>query len=151
MQAAGIRLTALPWRVILGGVDTEKFSPDWKLWGSEGVLFVGRLLPHKGVSDLIASLPERMPLDIIGPVNDPAYLDALARQAAGKTVRFRHDVDDRFGHPWVRYVLKQPIQVVGIWVPTRLEVYSADGHLAAVTRYASVKVNTGLSESLFRL
>ena len=68
-----------------------------------------------------------------------------------KRIILRHDVDDRFGHPWVRYVLKQPIQVVGIWVPTRLEVYSADGHLAAVTRYASVKVNTGLSESLFRL
>jgi hypothetical protein len=63
----------------------------------------------------------------------------------------RHDVDDRFGHPWVRYLWKQPIQVAGIWVPTRLEVYSADGRLAAVTRYTSVKVNTGLSESLFHL
>ena len=60
-------------------------------------------------------------------------------------------VDAKAGFLSVRYVLKQPIQVVGIWVPTRLEVYSADGHLAAVTRYASVKVNTGLSESLFRL
>jgi len=68
-----------------------------------------------------------------------------------KKLILRHDVDDRYGHPWVRYMLKQPIQVAGIWVPTRLEVYSADNHLAAVTRYTSVRVNTGLSDSLFRL
>jgi hypothetical protein len=68
-----------------------------------------------------------------------------------KRIILRHDVDDRHGHPWVRYVWKQPIQVGGIWVPTRLEVYSGDGHLAAVTRYTGVKANTGLSESLFRL
>lgn len=63
----------------------------------------------------------------------------------------RHDVDDRHGHPWVRYMLKQPIRMAGIWVPTRLEVYASDGRLAAVTRYSSVKVNTGLPDSLFRL
>ena len=68
-----------------------------------------------------------------------------------KRIILRHDVDDRHGHPWVRYVLKQPIQMAGIWVPTRLEVYSADGHLAAVTRYTNVKVNSGLSESLFHV
>jgi hypothetical protein len=68
-----------------------------------------------------------------------------------KRIILRHDVDDRHGHPWVRYLWNQPIQVAGIWVPTRLEVYSEDGHLAAVTRYTGVKVNTGLSERLFRL
>jgi hypothetical protein len=67
-----------------------------------------------------------------------------------KRIILRHDVDDRHGHPWVRYMLKQPIQVAGVWVPTRLEVYSEDGHLAAVTRYTGVKVNSGLSDSLFR-
>ena len=49
------------------------------------------------------------------------------------------------------YLFKQPIQVAGIWVPTRLEVHSPDGQLAAVTRYPRVKVNTGLSEALFRV
>lgn len=68
-----------------------------------------------------------------------------------KKIILRHDVDDRYGHPWVSYVLKQPIQVGGIWVPTRLEVYSADNRLAAVTHYTSVRVNTGLSDSLFHL
>lgn len=68
-----------------------------------------------------------------------------------KKIILRHDVDDRYGHPWVSYELKQPIQVAGIWVPTRLEVYTADNHLAAVTHYTSVKVNTGLNDSLFHL
>jgi hypothetical protein len=63
----------------------------------------------------------------------------------------RHDVDDRHGHPWVRYQLSQPLQVAGLWVPTRLEVYNDAGHLAAVTLYSQVKVNTGLSDSLFGL
>ena len=37
--------------VISGGVDTEKFSPDPAASRSETALFVGRLLPHKGVND----------------------------------------------------------------------------------------------------
>ena len=68
-----------------------------------------------------------------------------------KKIILQHDVDDRHGKPWVRYMLKQPIQMAGIWVPTRLEVYSGDGQLAAVTRYTRVKVNSGVSEGLFRL
>ena len=45
----------------------------------------------------------------------------------------------------------EPTRIAGVWVPTRTEVYNASGRLAAVTRYTSVKVNTGLSESLFRI
>jgi outer membrane lipoprotein-sorting protein len=48
-------------------------------------------------------------------------------------------------------MLKQPTQVAGVWVPTRIEVYNGEGRLAAVTQYKQVKVNTGLSESLFRI
>jgi len=68
-----------------------------------------------------------------------------------KKIVLRHDVDDRHGHPWMRYMLKQPIQVSGIWVPTRLEVYAADGRLAATTRCSGVKINSGLGEGLFRM
>jgi hypothetical protein len=63
----------------------------------------------------------------------------------------RHDVYNRSGTLKMRYLLKQPVEVAGVWVPTRVEVYNASGRLAAVTRYTSVKVNTGLSESLFRI
>ena len=57
-----------PWaRVILGGVDTAKFSPDSPASRSNRALFVGRLLPHKGIADLIEALPETIALDIVGP------------------------------------------------------------------------------------
>jgi hypothetical protein len=68
-----------------------------------------------------------------------------------KRIILRHDVHHRSGGLKMRFVHKQPTQVSGVWVPTRLELYNAQGRLAAVTRYAQVKVNTGLSESLFRI
>ena len=58
------------------------------------MLFVGRLLPHKGVHDLIDSLPPRVPLRIIGRAMDAEYLNLLRARAAGKCVTFLHDVDD---------------------------------------------------------
>ena len=80
-------------RVILGGVDTAVFSPQPA--PPESVLFVGRLLPHKGVHDLIDAVPSRVPLRIIGRAMDAEYLDLLRARAAGKCVTFLHDVDDR--------------------------------------------------------
>jgi glycosyltransferase involved in cell wall biosynthesis len=82
-------------RVILGGVDTDVFAPDSSTPKSGVVLFVGRLLPHKGISDLIAALPDGITLDIIGPRNDTEYYKQLTAQAEGKPVRFIHDCDDR--------------------------------------------------------
>jgi glycosyltransferase involved in cell wall biosynthesis len=81
-------------RVILGGVDTDRFSPDPGVARGGAPLFVGRLLPHKGVSDLIAALPDDMELNVVGPVNDAAYFDTLKHDAAGKSVTFRHDAGD---------------------------------------------------------
>jgi glycosyltransferase involved in cell wall biosynthesis len=82
-------------RVILGGVDTERFSPDPAVPRSGGVLFVGRLRPHKGVDDLIAGVPPGVPLTVVGPPPDPDMATRLKRLAQGKDVRFKHDLDDR--------------------------------------------------------
>ena len=81
-------------RVIYGGVDAVRFSP-----GAAGVrdidcLFVGRLLPHKGVDVLIESLPDGLEAHIVGPAPDARYLADLHRLAAGKRVVFRHDCGD---------------------------------------------------------
>lgn len=81
--------------VILGGVDTTKFSPDPRVARSaDEVVFVGRILPHKGIDDLIQALPAGMHLSVIGPVGEPRYQADLERLAAGKPVTFRHDADD---------------------------------------------------------
>ena len=82
-------------RVILGGVDTDKFSPDPSIPRSTRALFVGRLLPHKGVGDLIAALPDTTSLDIVGPMNTTGSVESLKRQAAGKDITFHHNVADR--------------------------------------------------------
>ncbi len=80
--------------VIMGGVDTDKFSPDSSSAREPTVLYVGRILPHKGINHLIDALPEGLTLEIIGQVADARYLGDLHRLAAGKRVVFRHDCDD---------------------------------------------------------
>jgi glycosyltransferase involved in cell wall biosynthesis len=79
-------------RVILGGVDSEKFHPGQD--AGDAVLFVGRLLPHKGVHDLIDAVPADLPLRIVGRAMDAEYLDALKARAGGKRVTFLHDTTD---------------------------------------------------------
>ena len=80
--------------VILGGVDTRKFSPDEAVTRGQSILFVGRLLPHKGIDDLIKALPPDMSLEIIGQPYDEKYLTDLRNLSRGKQVQFIHDCDD---------------------------------------------------------
>jgi glycosyltransferase involved in cell wall biosynthesis len=81
-------------RVILGGVDTCWFCPGESVARERPVVFVGRLLPHKGVNDLIDAAPPDMPVEIIGRPYDAGFLADLQRRAAGKRIVFRHDADD---------------------------------------------------------
>jgi glycosyltransferase involved in cell wall biosynthesis len=80
--------------VIMGGVDSVKFSPDSSVKRDGTALFVGRLLPHKGISDLVQALPADFPLMIIGQPNGDNYVSDLKKLAEGKPVSLRHDCDD---------------------------------------------------------
>lgn len=80
--------------VIFGGVDTEKFSPDETVKRDGTVLFVGRLLAHKGVNDLVKAVEPDMPLEIIGQACDSQFVKDLKTLADGKRVTLRHDCDD---------------------------------------------------------
>jgi alpha-maltose-1-phosphate synthase len=85
--------------VILGGVDMEKFSPPTVNARRSHVLFVGRLLPHKGVDSLIRAIRPRtiqpeLPLTIIGPKLHDGYFSDLQSLAAGKPISFRTEVSD---------------------------------------------------------
>jgi glycosyltransferase involved in cell wall biosynthesis len=89
--------------VIYGGVDTDRFAPEPAVAKEPLVLFVGRLLPHKGVNDLIEALPDGMDLELVGqPYHDRFHAD-LKRLAAGKRVTFHyHCTDDDLIHAYRR-------------------------------------------------
>jgi glycosyltransferase involved in cell wall biosynthesis len=84
-----------PWaHVISGGVDTGRFSPDDRIARDGTAVFVGRILPHKGVDHLIEAAPPDMPVEVIGRSYDAAYLDRLRNGARGKRVTFRLSCTD---------------------------------------------------------
>ena len=85
-----------PWaHLISGGVDTERFAPDDTVPRDGSVVFVGRLLRHKGLVDLLDAAGSDVALEIIGQPYDPVFLDELKRRADGHPVQFQHDCDDR--------------------------------------------------------
>lgn len=86
-------------RVVFGGVDPARHAPGVGE-SRRGVLFVGRLTPHKGVDVLLRALPVNVGLTIVGseghdprlPERDyPALLQSLA---SGKNVRFAGALPD---------------------------------------------------------
>jgi glycosyltransferase involved in cell wall biosynthesis len=84
-----------PWsHVISGGVDARKFCPSPSTVRDGGVIFVGRLLPHKGVHVLVDAVPADMHLKLIGQPMEDSYLAHLHARAAGKNVTFHHDCGD---------------------------------------------------------
>jgi glycosyltransferase involved in cell wall biosynthesis len=84
-----------PWaHVVLGGVDAGKFSPDPSTARDGTILFDGRLLPHKGINDLIDAIEPGVRAEIIGPPADARYLSELETRARGRQIRFRPDCDD---------------------------------------------------------
>lgn len=85
-------------RVIWGGVDLARYpmrNPMRTGPAHDGtVVFLGRLLPHKGIHFLIEGLPPGVPLDVIGPEMDAAYAARLRELARGKEVRFLGALSD---------------------------------------------------------
>jgi glycosyltransferase involved in cell wall biosynthesis len=86
-------------RLIYGGADPHRFAPDAEIT-RHGVLFVGRLTPHKGVDRLIAALPPGARLCIAGSEgHDPNppecnYPLLLRQLAVGRDVDFLGPVPD---------------------------------------------------------
>src|SRR5438105_5414249 len=78
-------------RVIYGGADPRRYSPEpWQ--SRHGVLFVGRLTPHKGVDRLLQALPPGAAARIVGTFgHDPRlperhYPNLLRRLARDREV-----------------------------------------------------------------
>jgi glycosyltransferase involved in cell wall biosynthesis len=88
-------------RVIYGGADPLRFTPDATLM-RHGVLFVGRLTPHKGVDRLLQALPGDASLRIVGSTGHDSrppetdYPRLLQHLAQGHDVQFlgaAHEAD----------------------------------------------------------
>ncbi len=86
-------------RIIYGGADPVSFAPDPGA-RRRGILFVGRMTPHKGLDRLIAALPPGAHLRVAGSAgHDPRppegdYPLLLRRLAAGRDVEFLGPVSD---------------------------------------------------------
>jgi glycosyltransferase involved in cell wall biosynthesis len=80
-------------RVIFGGVDTERFRPAARA-RERKVVFVGRLLPHKGINYLVEAIGPGLPLVLAGRPYHRQYFEDLQRSAAGKDVTFVTDAAD---------------------------------------------------------
>lgn len=86
-------------QVIYGGADPRRFAPDAAV-SRRGVLFVGRITPHKGIDRLIQALPAGAELLVAGSSgHDPKpperdYPSLLRRLANGAKVRFLGSVGE---------------------------------------------------------
>jgi glycosyltransferase involved in cell wall biosynthesis len=83
-----------PITVVKGGVDSRAFTPSDEPLAREHVLYVGRLLPHKGIERLVRAVPDDMPLIVCGRPYRTDYFDMLRGLARGKKVEFVTDADD---------------------------------------------------------
>jgi glycosyltransferase involved in cell wall biosynthesis len=77
-------------RTILGGVDVNTFRPPAEDVERRDVVFVGRLLPHKGINYLIEAMDDDVTLSIIGRrwQHAMAFDELLIELAKGKQVCF---------------------------------------------------------------
>lgn len=58
---------------------------------------------------------------------------------------------NQVGRQLATFTYEAPQQVSGVWIPTRLTVRNVEGKVAGITRYDTIKVNTGLPDSLFTI
>jgi glycosyltransferase involved in cell wall biosynthesis len=87
--------TARPVDLVMGGVDDEFFTAPAPDAPRDLLLYVGRLLPHKGVDRLLTALPDNVRLCICGRPYHEGYHRMLQALAGSKQVEFRLGADDR--------------------------------------------------------
>lgn len=92
--ASGLARSGRRFEIIFGGVDLDRYRLRPQNDHDGSVVFLGRLLPHKGIHLLIEALAPDVPLHVVGSGNDDAYLDRLRTLATGKSVIFHGALSD---------------------------------------------------------
>lgn len=67
-----------------------------------------------------------------------------------KRVISKREWYNQYGRQLATFIYEDPILRDGVWFPSRGVVKNMDGQVAGVIEYESVKVNTGLADSLFK-
>jgi glycosyltransferase involved in cell wall biosynthesis len=85
--------------LIKGGIDTDEFCPQPALAREKKILYVGRILPHKGINYLIDGFrllnrPDHK-LKIVGRIYSEKFYTDLKNLAEGLNVEFVHNADDK--------------------------------------------------------
>jgi glycosyltransferase involved in cell wall biosynthesis len=81
--------------VMSGPFDDDKFALDRFEPRNDNLLFVGRILPHKGIDKLIAALPNDLELVVCGRVYHSDYFGHLRTLSRGKKVSFVTQATDQ--------------------------------------------------------
>lgn len=81
------------WKIIYAGIDIDHYKPDPDI-NREGVVFVGRLLPHKGINYLIEAVDASVPLTIVGRPYHQGFFQLLKQLSIGKNVTFVTEASD---------------------------------------------------------
>lgn len=98
----GLDLLPPEWKrkavLIKGGIDTQRFCPNGTQKREKKILYVGRILPHKGIDYLIEGfrLLDRSDyrLRIVGRTYSEEYYGYLLRLSDRLNIEFVHDADD---------------------------------------------------------
>jgi len=93
-----LKLKDSQYDVIYGGVDLERYTYDNNK--KNKVIFIGRLLPHKGVNYLIDALDNKTECIIAGHKCDIEYFNLLQKKSVNKNIKFLLSADDNeiIGH-----------------------------------------------------
>jgi glycosyltransferase involved in cell wall biosynthesis len=84
-----------PHLIVIGPVDTEQFRcANGQSRKELSGICVSRIMPHKGIDTIIRALPDDFQLTVVGSVYHEPYFELLRSLSKGKTVQFKHDVND---------------------------------------------------------
>jgi len=91
--------------------------------------------------------------DAVFDLTFPARLDDTSRSRiwvdTQKKYITKREWYNQHGRQLATFFYENPLNESGVWLPTKLTVRNVDDKVAGITGYESIKVNTGLSDSLF--